>query len=87
MRFASYSSGSGPVRAGVVSEAGIHPLSPNEGVLDLVRAGPPALRPGDIVELTVEGIGTVRNRVVPGLALAPVRAARTRSVPRSRKRG
>jgi len=46
-----------------------------------------ALRPGDIVELTVEGIGTVRNRVVPGLTLPPVRAARARSVPRVRKRG
>jgi hypothetical protein len=43
--------------------------------------------PGDVVELTVEGIGTVRNRVVPGLALPPVREARARSVPRVRKRG
>jgi hypothetical protein len=40
-----------------------------------------------VVELTVEGIGTVRNRVVAGLALPPVREARTRSVPRVRKRG
>jgi 2-keto-4-pentenoate hydratase/2-oxohepta-3-ene-1,7-dioic acid hydratase in catechol pathway len=45
------------------------------------------VRAGDIVELTVEGIGTVRNRVVPGLTLPPVRAARARSVPRVRKRG
>jgi 2-keto-4-pentenoate hydratase/2-oxohepta-3-ene-1,7-dioic acid hydratase in catechol pathway len=51
------------------------------------RTDPPALHPGDIVELTVEGIGTVRNRVVPGLTLPPVRAARARSVPRVRKRG
>jgi len=51
------------------------------------RTDPPALRPGDIVELTVEGIGTVRNRVVPGLTLPPVRGARARSVPRVRKRG
>ena len=48
---------------------------------------PPPLRPGDVVELTVEGIGTVRNRVVPGLTLPPVREARLRSVPRARKRG
>ena len=48
---------------------------------------PPPLRPGDTVELTVEGIGTVRNRVVPGQTLAPVRAACPRSVPRVRKRG
>jgi hypothetical protein len=42
MRFASYRRGGGPVRAGVVTDTGIHPLPPNEGVLDLVRAGLPA---------------------------------------------
>jgi len=47
---------------------------------------PPPLRSGDVVELTVEGIGTVRNRVVEGLSLPPVREARSRSVPRVRKR-
>jgi 2-keto-4-pentenoate hydratase/2-oxohepta-3-ene-1,7-dioic acid hydratase in catechol pathway len=51
------------------------------------RNDPPPLRPGDVVELTVEGIGTVRNRVVEGITLAPVREARHRSVPRVRKRG
>jgi len=50
------------------------------------RNDPPPLRPGDVVELTVEGIGTVRNRVVEGLSLPPVREARPRSVPRVRKR-
>jgi hypothetical protein len=45
---------------------------------------PPPLRAGDVVELTVEGIGTVRNRVVPGLDLPPVAAARPR--PRLRER-
>ncbi|MET8763505.1 fumarylacetoacetate hydrolase family protein [Lentzea sp. NPDC004782] len=40
---------------------------------------PPALRPGDVVEMTVEGIGTIRNRVVPGIELPPVRAARPRT--------
>jgi 2-keto-4-pentenoate hydratase/2-oxohepta-3-ene-1,7-dioic acid hydratase in catechol pathway len=44
---------------------------------------PPPLQPGDVVEMTVEGIGTIRNRVVPGLDLPPVQAARTRS--RARK--
>jgi hypothetical protein len=34
--------------------------------------------------MTVEGIGTIRNRVVPGVELPPVRAARPR--PRIRKR-
>jgi 2-keto-4-pentenoate hydratase/2-oxohepta-3-ene-1,7-dioic acid hydratase in catechol pathway len=51
------------------------------------RTDPPALQPGDIVELAVEGIGTVRNRVVPGPALPPVRAARPRPVPRTRNHG
>ncbi len=48
------------------------------------RPDPPPLRPGDVVEMTVEGIGTIRNRIVPGLQLPPVRAARPR--PRARKR-
>ena len=51
------------------------------------RNDPPPLRPGDVVELTVEGIGAVRNRVVEGITLPPVREARPRSVPRVRKRG
>jgi 2-keto-4-pentenoate hydratase/2-oxohepta-3-ene-1,7-dioic acid hydratase in catechol pathway len=45
---------------------------------------PPPLQPGDVVEMTVEGIGTIRNRVVAGLDLPPVRPARPR--PRTRKR-
>jgi 2-keto-4-pentenoate hydratase/2-oxohepta-3-ene-1,7-dioic acid hydratase in catechol pathway len=45
---------------------------------------PPPLQPGDVVEMTVEGIGAIRNRVVPGLDLPPVQAARIR--PRARKR-
>ena len=43
------------------------------------RTDPPPLRPGDVVELSVEGIGTVRNRVVEGQSLPPVREARHRS--------
>ncbi|QFZ19038.1 fumarylacetoacetate hydrolase family protein [Saccharothrix syringae] len=39
---------------------------------------PPPLRPGDVVEMTVEGIGTTRNTVVPGTDLPPVRPARPR---------
>ncbi|MGW4527514.1 fumarylacetoacetate hydrolase family protein [Amycolatopsis sp. NPDC004378] len=42
------------------------------------------LRPGDVVEMTVEGIGTIRNTVVPGLDLPPVRPARPRPRKRSR---
>jgi 2-keto-4-pentenoate hydratase/2-oxohepta-3-ene-1,7-dioic acid hydratase in catechol pathway len=48
------------------------------------RLDPPPLRPGDVVEMTVEGIGTIRNTVVPGAGLPPVRPARPR--PRTRKR-
>ncbi|MFF4117945.1 fumarylacetoacetate hydrolase family protein [Streptomyces sp. NPDC001714] len=45
---------------------------------------PPPLEPGDIVEMTVEGIGSIRNRVVPGELPTPITAARRR--PRLRKR-
>jgi len=45
---------------------------------------PPPLQPGDVVEMTVEGIGTIRNRVVAGVQLPAVRPARQR--PRARKR-
>ncbi|MGW0193930.1 fumarylacetoacetate hydrolase family protein [Nonomuraea sp. NPDC003201] len=48
------------------------------------KQDPPALRPGDVVEMTVEGIGTIRNRVVEGAELPPVRPARRR--PRHRTR-
>jgi 2-keto-4-pentenoate hydratase/2-oxohepta-3-ene-1,7-dioic acid hydratase in catechol pathway len=43
-----------------------------------------SLRPGDVVEMTVEGIGTIRNTVVPGVELPPVRPARARPRRRSR---
>jgi 2-keto-4-pentenoate hydratase/2-oxohepta-3-ene-1,7-dioic acid hydratase in catechol pathway len=43
------------------------------------RQDPPPLKPGDVVEMTVEGIGTIRNTVVPGTDLPPVRPARPRS--------
>jgi 2-keto-4-pentenoate hydratase/2-oxohepta-3-ene-1,7-dioic acid hydratase in catechol pathway len=39
---------------------------------------PPPLRPGDVVEMTVEGIGSIRNTVVAGTDLPPVRPARPR---------
>jgi len=42
----------------------------------------PPLRPGDVVTLTVEGLGTIANRVVPGDDPIPVPAARPR--PRTR---
>jgi len=48
------------------------------------RLDPPPLRPGDVVEMTVEGLGTIRNRVVAGIDLPPVPAARPR--PHTRKR-
>jgi 2-keto-4-pentenoate hydratase/2-oxohepta-3-ene-1,7-dioic acid hydratase in catechol pathway len=48
------------------------------------ETSPSPLVPGDVVEMTVEGIGTIRNRVVAGLDLPPVRPARPR--PRARRR-
>jgi 2-keto-4-pentenoate hydratase/2-oxohepta-3-ene-1,7-dioic acid hydratase in catechol pathway len=42
------------------------------------------LRPGDVVEMTVEGIGTISNTVVDGVVLPPVRPARPRPRKRSR---
>jgi 2-keto-4-pentenoate hydratase/2-oxohepta-3-ene-1,7-dioic acid hydratase in catechol pathway len=48
------------------------------------RREPPPLKPGDVVTYTAEGIGTIRNTVVPGTELPPVRPARPR--PRTRKR-
>ncbi len=48
------------------------------------KLDPPPLQPGDVVEMTVEGIGTIRNRVVAGLDLPAVPAARPR--PRARER-
>jgi 2-keto-4-pentenoate hydratase/2-oxohepta-3-ene-1,7-dioic acid hydratase in catechol pathway len=44
---------------------------------------PPPLRPGDVVTMTVEGIGTISNRVVPGRDPIPLPPAR----PRPRDRG
>ncbi|WP_159940950.1 MULTISPECIES: fumarylacetoacetate hydrolase family protein [unclassified Nocardiopsis] len=46
------------------------------------RQDPPPLRPGDTVALTVEGIGTVANTVVPGTDPLPLPGARRR--PRTR---
>ncbi|MGR6918498.1 fumarylacetoacetate hydrolase family protein [[Actinomadura] parvosata] len=43
------------------------------------KQDPPPLRPGDVVELTVEGIGTIRNTVVEGTAPLPLPRARRRS--------
>jgi 2-keto-4-pentenoate hydratase/2-oxohepta-3-ene-1,7-dioic acid hydratase in catechol pathway len=48
------------------------------------RQDPPPLRPGDVVEMTVEGIGSVRNTVVSGVDLPPVRPARRRTRARAR---
>ncbi|MGY1641911.1 fumarylacetoacetate hydrolase family protein [Geodermatophilus sp. SYSU D00703] len=82
----SYASRGTEVRAGDVLGSG---TCGNGGCLAELwgRRGeqaPPPLRPGDVVEMTVEGIGTIRNRVVEGAELPPVRPARSR--PRTRKR-
>jgi 2-keto-4-pentenoate hydratase/2-oxohepta-3-ene-1,7-dioic acid hydratase in catechol pathway len=82
----AYASRGTQVRAGDVLGSGtcgnggcLGELWGRRGQLD-----PPPLRPGDVVEMTVEGIGTIRNRVVEGVQLPPVRPARPR--PRDRKR-
>jgi 2-keto-4-pentenoate hydratase/2-oxohepta-3-ene-1,7-dioic acid hydratase in catechol pathway len=82
----SYASRGTQVRAGDVLGSG---TCGNGGCLAELwgRRGelsPPPLQPGDVVEMTVEGIGTIRNRVVAGLDLPPVAPARSR--PRARKR-
>ncbi|WP_369259070.1 fumarylacetoacetate hydrolase family protein [Geodermatophilus amargosae] len=82
----SYASRGTEVRAGDVLGSG---TCGNGGCLAELwgrrgGAAPPPLRPGDVVEMTVEGIGTIRNRVVPGVDLPAVRAARPR--PRTRTR-
>jgi 2-keto-4-pentenoate hydratase/2-oxohepta-3-ene-1,7-dioic acid hydratase in catechol pathway len=46
------------------------------------RIDPPPLRPGDVVEMTVEGIGTISNTVVAGLPAPRTAPARVR--PRDR---
>lgn len=43
------------------------------------RQDPPPLQPGDIVTLTVEGLGSTSNTVVAGTAPVPVPAARRRT--------
>jgi 2-keto-4-pentenoate hydratase/2-oxohepta-3-ene-1,7-dioic acid hydratase in catechol pathway len=82
----SYASRGTEVRAGDVLGSG---TCGNGGSLAELwgRRGelsPPPLQPGDVVEMTVEGIGTIRNRVVPGLELPAVLPARTRSRARTR---
>ena len=82
----SYASRGTEVRAGDVLGSG---TSGNGGCLAELwgtrgDAAPPPLQPGDVVEMTVEGIGTIRNRVVAGIDLPPVAPARPR--PRTRKR-
>ena len=43
----------------------------------------PPLQPGDVVTMTVEGIGTIENRIVAGVAATPIAPARTRPRHRS----
>jgi 2-keto-4-pentenoate hydratase/2-oxohepta-3-ene-1,7-dioic acid hydratase in catechol pathway len=82
----SYASRGTEVRAGDVLGSG---TCGNGGCLAELwgRRGeqtPPPLQPGDVVEMAVEGIGTIRNRVVEGVDLPPIAPARHRS--RARRR-
>ena len=47
------------------------------------RQFPPALRPGDVVTLTVEGIGTLSTTIVPGVEPVPIPPARHRLAERT----
>ena len=83
----SYASRGTEVRAGDVLGSG---TCGNGGCLAELwgtrgEAAPPPLQPGDVVEMTVEGIGTIRNRVVEGVDLPPVQPARQRSRDRIRR--
>ena len=83
----AYASRGAQVRAGDVLGSG---TCGNGGCLGELwgRGGslnPPPLAPGDVVELTVEGIGATRNTVVPGIELPPVRPARPRARLRTRQ--
>jgi 2-keto-4-pentenoate hydratase/2-oxohepta-3-ene-1,7-dioic acid hydratase in catechol pathway len=42
------------------------------------RQDPPPLKPGDVVTLTVQGIGTLSSSVVPGVGVVPIPPARHR---------
>jgi 2-keto-4-pentenoate hydratase/2-oxohepta-3-ene-1,7-dioic acid hydratase in catechol pathway len=42
------------------------------------RQDPPPLKVGDVVEMTVEAIGTIRNTVVAGAVAVPIAPARRR---------
>ena len=82
----AYASRGAQVRAGDVLGSGtcgnggcLAELWGRRGTLD-----PSPLRPGDVVEMTVEGIGTIRNTVTAGTKLPPVTSARSR--PRVRNR-
>ena len=82
----AYASRGTSVRAGDVLGSGtcgnggcLAELWGRNGSLD-----PAPLQPGDVVEMTVEGIGTIRNRVVAGIELPPPAPARGR--PRLRQR-
>jgi 2-keto-4-pentenoate hydratase/2-oxohepta-3-ene-1,7-dioic acid hydratase in catechol pathway len=50
------------------------------------QVDPPPLQPGDVVEMTVEGIGTIRNELVAGIDLPAVAPARPRPRHRTRAR-
>ncbi|TFV49570.1 fumarylacetoacetate hydrolase family protein [Blastococcus sp. TF02A-35] len=82
----AYASRGTQVRAGDVLGSGTCGNGGCLGELWGIRgdAAPPPLQVGDVVEMTVEGLGTIRNRVVEGLTLPPVAPARPR--PRTRTR-
>jgi hypothetical protein len=67
MRFATYEQDGSPVRGGVVSDAGIHPLPDAVTVLDLVRAGLPAALAAGSPALGTPAVPLAAVRLLPPL--------------------
>ena len=73
MRFATYARGAGPARAGVISDAGVHPLNEDVTVLGLVRAGLPAALAAGERALGEPAVPLAAVRLLPPLAPPTVR--------------
>ena len=73
MRFATFSESRRPRRAGVVSDAGIHPLPAGVTVLDLVRSGLPAALAAGERALGERPVPLPAVRLLPPLAPPTVR--------------
>jgi 2-keto-4-pentenoate hydratase/2-oxohepta-3-ene-1,7-dioic acid hydratase in catechol pathway len=83
MRFAAWTEDSGASRVGLLEGETLHARG-NGCLMELwnrrgSREDPPPLRIGDVVSMTVQGICTIRNRVVAGADPAARRASGVRA--------